>query len=43
MQRLLYVAATRAKEVLYILQPESEKTDKKSLLAQLNLVKETMQ
>jgi len=43
MQRVLYVAATRAKEVLYILQPESEKIDKKSLLAQLNTVKETMQ
>ncbi|HEV2614528.1 MAG TPA: UvrD-helicase domain-containing protein [Gammaproteobacteria bacterium] len=35
MQRVLYVAATRAKECLYILQPESEKTAKNSLLSQL--------
>jgi ATP-dependent helicase/nuclease subunit A len=40
MQRVLYVAATRAKESLYILMPESEKLDKKSLLAQLNVIRE---
>lgn len=35
MQRVLYVAATRAKEALYILTPEEEKTAKNSLLSQL--------